>query len=120
MPLHGPKTEPTQRGEQRSIGPIQASLGFVRRHRDLVAQHKEFRVLRHRGSSQQRQPTRQADDDQAHEMQEHGTRSWQPSRDRCGPDYWHLTPVKYSIPFLVASVSYLAGSAAQKMTRRRS
>ena len=31
MPLHGAKTEPTQRGEQRSIGPIQASLGFVRR-----------------------------------------------------------------------------------------
>ena len=65
-----------QRGEHRSIRPIQARLRISpAQHSDLVAQDKQFDILRRRRATEQHQPTEQPDEDQIQQPQRHGTRS---------------------------------------------
>jgi hypothetical protein len=53
-----------QRGEHRSIRPIQARLRISSaQHSDLVAQDKQFDILGRRRATEQHQPTEQPNED---------------------------------------------------------
>ena len=56
---------PDQRGEDRSIRPVQARYrGGSAQHGDFVAQHQEFDVLRRRRAAEQQREVQQLQEDQ--------------------------------------------------------
>jgi hypothetical protein len=64
-PPHRPGQQAGQGGEHRAAGPVQPRLRVLPpQHRDLMAQHQQFGVLRRRRACQQRHPARQADERQ--------------------------------------------------------
>ena len=65
MPAQHRWEAPDQRGEQGSVGPVQAGLGVgSAQYRDLVAQHEQLNVLRRRGAGKQYQPAEEPTQDQ--------------------------------------------------------
>jgi hypothetical protein len=57
-----------QRGEQGSVGPVEAGLGVgSAEDRDLVSQHEELDVLGRRRAAEQHQPAEEPGEDQVEE-----------------------------------------------------
>jgi len=74
MPPQHPRQPPDQRGEHRSIRPVQARprVGSAQ-HGDFVAQHQEFDVLGCRRAAEQQQQVHKLEEDQVEQTQRHGT-----------------------------------------------
>jgi len=62
---HRPGEQPGQRGDHHPVGPAQPGFRVLPpQHRDFLAQHQEFGVLRGRRAGEQHQPADQADEHQ--------------------------------------------------------
>jgi hypothetical protein len=62
---HAAREVLAQPAEQRPVGPVQARLRVgPPQHCDLVTQHEQLDILRRRRPAEERQPTRESDQDQ--------------------------------------------------------
>jgi hypothetical protein len=98
MPPQHQRQPSGERGEHRSIRPVQAGLGVSSaQHGDFVTQHQELDVLGHRRTGEQQQQVHQLTEDQVEQTQGHGSRSCPASRPHRSPrsatqaDFWNPT-----------------------------
>ena len=64
---------PDQRGEDRSVGPVQPGPGLgAAQPGDLVPQHQQLRVLGRRRAAGQDKPATEPDEDQIEQAKGHG------------------------------------------------
>jgi hypothetical protein len=90
---HRRRQQPNQRGENRTVSPIQARLpGGSTQHGGLVAQHEQLDVLGCRRTSEQQQPAAQPAEHQVEHPQRHGTRSFLTARSPGSPQVMPLRP----------------------------
>jgi hypothetical protein len=64
---------PDQRGQHRSVGPVQPGPGLgAAQHGDLVPQHQQLRVLGRRRAAEQDKPATEPNEDQIEQAKGHG------------------------------------------------
>jgi hypothetical protein len=68
-----PGQDADQRGEDRTVGPVQVGPGMgAAQHGHLVPQYEQFDVLRRRGTAEQDHPAAEPDEGQVEQTQRHG------------------------------------------------
>ena len=71
-----PRQQPAQGGEHGTVSPVRPRAGDCRRkHRDVMAQHEDLRVLRGVAARQQHQPAEHPDHEQVDETDKHERRA---------------------------------------------